>query len=212
MSRPVFILLSVLLVQGRGCDYFMKNLLSIMENEHGKFRKVFPIDYKVTHHYNDSLLSGSDPCRMVSVAYMLSDSWAQLRINLWEENIHNSFIMQLVEKLDNIFSGKLQKLPDPSVFPPVSSTPEALLGFTSAFFSTWLKERCPSPVEPCVFPSPTSFHKEGKRSNHAPFNATLDEMEGGKRPQRSEVPPTSLATTTHPSYIFWCFPLLWTVL
>ena len=103
--------------------------------------------------------------------------------------------------------------PDPSVFPPVSSTPEALLAFTSTFFSTFLKQQCRFPVEQCEFPLPSSFKEEGKTSTPSSFTTTEGRVEGGKRQQRSGAPQISLAMSTHLplSYIFWCFPLLWTV-
>ncbi|KAJ8287858.1 hypothetical protein COCON_G00005170 [Conger conger] len=147
MSQPVFLLLSMLFVQGRGCNPFMDNLLSNIENEIERhtFRKVFPKDYNITHHYTDSLDVSDPSCRMLCKAYMLSHSWSQLLLHLWEENLNYLFIQQLKESLDNITDGRFPEVPDPSVFPPVSSTPEALLAFTSTFFSTWLKQQCTFP-------------------------------------------------------------------
>ncbi|KAJ8354901.1 hypothetical protein SKAU_G00224680 [Synaphobranchus kaupii] len=211
MILPVFLLLSILLVQGRGCDHFMENILFITEG-HGEFRKVFPKDYKITHHYNDNLSCGSDSCCMIREAYMLSDAWYQLLVRLWEVNLKYEFIEQLKEKLDNV-TQKFLESSDPSIFPSVLSTPEALFNFTSSFFSRWLYQNCPFPSEPCKFPSPPSFTEEGKRSTPAPFT-NQGSVEGGKRQKHSGEPQTCLATATHlsVSYIVWCFPLLWTVL
>ncbi|KAJ8392828.1 hypothetical protein AAFF_G00070320 [Aldrovandia affinis] len=126
----VLVLLFLSLVQGRGCDDFMKNVLKI---KHVGFREVFPKNYLISHHYNDSILCDSDPCCVLCAAAELSESWSQLRSFLWKENIKYDFIMELQEKLLHIAEGKVLEYPD---FPSVSSTPEALFNYTSALFST----------------------------------------------------------------------------
>ncbi|KAJ8289946.1 hypothetical protein GJAV_G00007040 [Gymnothorax javanicus] len=210
MSRSVFLLLSVLLVQGRECDHFMRNILSI-EDERRGFRQVFPKDYKVTHHYNVNLMDSSDPCGMLREAYMLSHSWSQLLLHLWEENMKYDFITQLKDKLDSITHKKFPQPPDASVFPTVSSTPEELLTFTSTFFDSWLKKNCPEPMELCDFPLPSTFREEGKKSTPAPLSTSQSRVEEGKRQQRSGLPPSSLAASMYLSpYLsitFFCFSL-----
>uniref|UniRef100_A0A0E9VDF2 Uncharacterized protein n=1 Tax=Anguilla anguilla TaxID=7936 RepID=A0A0E9VDF2_ANGAN len=57
---------------------------------------------------------------------------------------------------------KLQKFPDPSVFPPVSSTPEALLGFTSAFFFNMVEGTMPLSCGALCVPFSHKFPQRGK--------------------------------------------------
>ncbi|XP_064862585.1 uncharacterized protein zgc:174888 [Oncorhynchus nerka] len=104
MSRSVLLLLSILTVQGSGCDDFLrevvKNLQTTLNSDHAGFRKVFPKDYWISHHYNVNLLCNTDPCCVFRAATVLSDSWLQLRGQLWPEHHSFQFISNLIQALD----------------------------------------------------------------------------------------------------------------
>ncbi|XP_023995461.1 uncharacterized protein zgc:174888 [Salvelinus sp. IW2-2015] len=140
MSRSVLLLLSILTLQGSGCDDFLrevvKNLQTTLNSDHAGFRKVFPKDYWISHHYNVNLLCNTDPCCVFRAATVLSDSWLQLRSQLWPEHHSFEFISNLIQALDDrgMTKGRFED-PDPSVLPSVSSSPEKLLNFTSSVFS-----------------------------------------------------------------------------
>nr|XP_046159089.1 uncharacterized protein LOC123998156 isoform X3 [Oncorhynchus gorbuscha] len=103
MLRSVFLLLSILTLQGSGCDYFLRgvvdNLQTILNSDHAGFRKVFPKDYWISHHYNVNLLCNTDPCCVFRAATVLSDSWLQLRSKLWPGHHSFEFISNLIQAL-----------------------------------------------------------------------------------------------------------------
>ncbi|KAG7469293.1 hypothetical protein MATL_G00127320 [Megalops atlanticus] len=234
-GSSVLVLLLILSAQGRGCNEFMrgvvKNLLTtIKRTELPGFREVFPKNYEISHHYNDSLLCNSDPCCVFSAAVVLSDSWSQLLLLLWTENVKYSFIRELKVKLesiaDSIADKKFREDTDPSLLPSVSSTPEALLHFTSALFSTWLEQKCPVSANPCELPMlPPSLPEEeshqmrtdGERKHPHP-HPTVSVRDGWMREGEKEklsgigIPPTGGLTSVHHSDPF-CGPLcFWPVL
>ncbi|XP_010883179.1 uncharacterized protein zgc:174888 isoform X1 [Esox lucius] len=158
MSPSVLLLLSILTVQGSGCEDFLKgvveSLKSTIDKEHAGFREMFPKDYWISHHYSDNLLCNTDPCCVFQAAAVLSDSWAQLRRQLWPEHHSFKLISDLIHALDyrgitkNIFED-----PDVSILPYFSSSPEKLLNFTSSVFSRWLEMECSTPVDTCSLPT-----------------------------------------------------------
>uniref|UniRef100_A0A4W5QY06 Zgc:174888 n=1 Tax=Hucho hucho TaxID=62062 RepID=A0A4W5QY06_9TELE len=128
-------------------------------------RKVFPKDYLISHHYNDNLLCNTGPCCVFGAATVLSDSWLQLRSQLWPEHQSFKFISNLIQVLDDrgMTKGRFED-PDPSVLPSVSSSPEKLLNFTSSVFSKWLELRCSTPGDTCSFPTLASPAGEEERA------------------------------------------------
>uniref|UniRef100_A0A4W5QXN4 Zgc:174888 n=1 Tax=Hucho hucho TaxID=62062 RepID=A0A4W5QXN4_9TELE len=169
MSRSVLLLLSILILQGSGCEDFLrgvvKNLQTTINSDHAGFRKVFPKDYLISHHYNDNLLCNTGPCCVFGAATVLSDSWLQLRSQLWPEHQSFKFISNLIQVLDDrgMTKGRFED-PDPSVLPSVSSSPEKLLNFTSSVFSKWLELRCSTPGDTCSFPTLASPAGEEERA------------------------------------------------
>nr|XP_046159087.1 uncharacterized protein LOC123998156 isoform X1 [Oncorhynchus gorbuscha] len=169
MLRSVFLLLSILTLQGSGCDYFLRgvvdNLQTILNSDHAGFRKVFPKDYWISHHYNVNLLCNTDPCCVFRAATVLSDSWLQLRSKLWPGHHSFEFISNLIQALGGrgMTKGRFED-PDPSVLPSVSSSPEKLLNFTSSVFSKWLELGCSTPVDTCPFPTLASPAGEEERA------------------------------------------------
>nr|XP_046170933.1 uncharacterized protein LOC124005580 [Oncorhynchus gorbuscha] len=169
MLRSVLLLLSILTVQGSGCDDFLrevvKNLQTTLNSDHAGFRKVFPKDYWISHHYNVNLLCNTDPCCVFRAATVLSDSWLQLRSQLWPEHHSFEFISNLIQALGGrgMTKGRFED-PDPSVLPSVSSSPEKLLNFTSSVFSKWLELGCSTPVDTCPFPTLASPAGEEERA------------------------------------------------
>ncbi|XP_041707722.1 uncharacterized protein LOC121542383 [Coregonus clupeaformis] len=170
MSRSVLLLLSILTVQGSGCDDFLrgvvKNLQTTINSDHVGFRKVFPKYYWISHHYNDNMLCNTDPCCVFRAATVLSDSWLQLRSRLWPEHHSFEFISNLIQALDDrgMTKGRFED-PDPSVLPYVSSSPEELLNFTSFVFSKWLELGCSTSVDTCSFPTLASPAGEEERAD-----------------------------------------------
>ncbi|KAJ8005104.1 hypothetical protein DPEC_G00143190 [Dallia pectoralis] len=155
MSPSVLLLLSILTVQGRGCDKEVVNNLKIaVDQYHAGFRMVFPKDYRISHHYSDNLLCNTGPCCVYQAAAVLSDSWAQLRKQLWPENHNLKFITDLMKAMVSVDETTkiFEECDDFLNLPSFSSSPETLLNYTSSVFSRLL-ESCPTPVDSCCLPT-----------------------------------------------------------
>ncbi|XP_076826969.1 uncharacterized protein LOC143473740 isoform X2 [Brachyhypopomus gauderio] len=178
MSRTVLLLLSIFTVQGSGCDDLKKgtvnNLQATINNEKKKgFPEVFPGNYYVHHHFN-----ASTECH---------DSLLQ---HLERVHLKYTFITELKTTLDDISRGSFQESPDPAVFPPVHSSPEALLTFTSALLSKWVALGCPAGQHACVFPSPAPLYPEEEEEHEEEEFVTgrqvTEELWHGKEGERGK--------------------------
>lgn len=156
MKPPVLLLLLMLIVRCGGCNDFLKGavgkLKETINTNHAGFREVFPIDYKISHHYDGSLLC-SDSCCVYRSAAVLSDSWNQLLKKLWPVNHKFKIIEELSDALDKIAKMRLQEEPDVTILPHRSSVPEDLLNYTSVLFSAYLKldPHCSTSEGKCLF-------------------------------------------------------------
>lgn len=161
MSLPVLLLLSFLTVRCDGCDFgwvVVNNIQTAIESNQTEFRKAFPKDYIVEHHYKSSMLCDSDPCCVFSAAIVLVDSWTLLLANLWDEHLNYGLIFDLKRALDTILkknkhTARLQEETDLSTFPYVQSSPEELLNLTSGLFSRWIKVGCFDSIKMCLPPT-----------------------------------------------------------
>uniref|UniRef100_A0A3B3SNG2 Zgc:174888 n=1 Tax=Paramormyrops kingsleyae TaxID=1676925 RepID=A0A3B3SNG2_9TELE len=143
MKLHVLVLLSALLVRGRGCDEILQEsikhqLIYIDEMGPDGFREVFPKDYEISHPYNDSLLCDNDPCCVFQAAADLSHSWFQLLLKLWRQHYRHPFIRELKRNLNQI-SNQISGIHSTKANVVVSS-PETLLNYTKAVFSKWLDQ------------------------------------------------------------------------
>ncbi|KAL4616699.1 hypothetical protein GN956_G21630 [Arapaima gigas] len=168
MRLLVLILLS-LSVEGSGSRQFLPEAVNILLNsikteERSGFRKVFPKNYEVSHHYDETLLC-DDPCCVFRSAAVLSDSWSELLNVLWRENIKYPFINDLKKSLDEISYTKFHEPLDFSALPSVSSSPEVLLGHTEAVFSKWLKDELNTTNHVCTFPTLPGSEEEDEQHN-----------------------------------------------
>ncbi|XP_052434357.1 uncharacterized protein zgc:174888 isoform X1 [Carassius gibelio] len=221
MSPTVLLLLSILTVQGSGCDDFMKTTIrnlqdSIHIEETSGFPQVFPKNYVVSHYFNDSALC-NEPCCVFSAAVFLSNSWIQLLQHLSRVHLKYRFISELVLTLDNIAKEKIPDRPDISAFPSVQSSPEGLLSFTSSLFTRWLILDCAFKEHHCVFPTPSEEDQEISRSdeeenveNHGHVDEQQPVIEGetGKR-QFHQGPTNSYSESLFPGFSYWTFSFLW---
>ncbi|KAL0985173.1 hypothetical protein UPYG_G00153740 [Umbra pygmaea] len=159
MSPSVLLLLSILTVQGNGCEHppGVKNLKPNIDSSHRGFREVFPKDYTILHHYSDNLLCDTDPCCVFQAATVLSDSWIRLRRQLWEQHHSFKLITDIITTLgsNGITSNKFE-YHDDFTLPDFRSSPENLLNFTSSFLSKWLEIECPTSVDTCSSPTLSS--------------------------------------------------------
>lgn len=156
MLPTVLLLLSVLTVQGSGCDDFMKTTVRNLQNTINRekrtgFPQVFPKNYVVSHYFNDSALC-NELCCVFSSAVFLSNSWIKLLQYLDRVHLKYMFVSELIYTLDKIAEEKFQEHPDLTTFPSIQSTPETLLSFTSSLFSRWLSLDCAFREHDCIFP------------------------------------------------------------
>ncbi|XP_012676861.1 uncharacterized protein zgc:174888 [Clupea harengus] len=231
MSPTVLLLLSILIVRVYGChdsDNFKHRVRDLLgetkENQRTEFRQVFPTNYYVSHHYNTSLLCNDNPCCVFPAAVVLCDSWSQLLRHLHKENYRYVFIGDLISVLKDITKGKFQETPDLSIFPPVSSSPDALLSFTVAVLSRWEELECPSSVSGCVFPTAAPDQEEDEEdmmvsegSEGNTDSQSLQDLEReGERGKRWSITaaPTNVGAVQFPfpGHVLWSFCLLWTAL
>ncbi|KAM6994228.1 uncharacterized protein LKV04_006641 [Tautogolabrus adspersus] len=178
MSLPVLLLLSLLTVQCGGCDFDwegVKNIKATIDSNPTGFRKVFPKDYYVVHHYTRSMLCDTDPCCVFPAAVVLLDSWHVLLRNLWDEHLNQSLILDLKQTLDKIIKRnknieRFHEETDLDNFSTLSTPPEELLKLTSELFTRWLDVGCSSGIETCTLPTlPPSV----KRKDYGPSRARL---------------------------------------
>ncbi|CAJ1062400.1 uncharacterized protein zgc:174888 [Xyrichtys novacula] len=179
MSLPVLLLLSLLTVQcGGECDFDqegVKNIKSTIDSNPTGFRKVFPKDYYVVHHYRESMLCNTSSCCVFPAAVVLLDSWHVLLRNLWDEHLNHSLILDLKQTLEKIIkrnknTERFQEETDLGHFPTLSSPPEELLKLTSAFLTRWISVSCSSEIETCALPTlPPSV----ERKDYGPSRARL---------------------------------------
>ncbi|KAK2903142.1 hypothetical protein Q8A67_007855 [Cirrhinus molitorella] len=221
MSPTVLLLLSILTVQGSGCDDFMKTTIrnlqdSIRIEKTSGFPQVFPKNYVVSHYFNDSALC-NEPCCVFIAAAFLSNSWIQLLQHLNRVHLKYSFISELIYTLENIAKEKIPDLPDISAFPSVQSSPEGLLSFTSTLFTRWLNLDCAFGEHHCIFPTPSEEDEENPLSdeeqnveNHKPVDEQQSVIEGEKGKRRLEQGPTSSYTESlFSGFSHWTFSVLW---
>ncbi|XP_056458448.1 uncharacterized protein zgc:174888 [Gadus chalcogrammus] len=179
MSLPVLLLLSFLTVQCGGCDFdweTVKNLQRTIEAKPTDFRKAFPKDYYVKHHYRSSMLCDREPCSVFPAAVFLLNSWTGLLPNLWDEHVNYLLISELKRSLDAIIqknkhAERLEEETEISSFPSILSSPEQLLNFTSELFSCWIKVGCRESIKTCVPPTLAPILVE--RVEHPPLRARL---------------------------------------
>ncbi|XP_034552828.1 uncharacterized protein zgc:174888 [Notolabrus celidotus] len=178
MSLPVLLLLSLLTVQCGGCDFDwegVKNIKTTIDSNPTGFRKVFPKNYYVVHHYTRSMLCDTDPCCVFPAAVVLLDSWHVLLKNLWDEHLNHSLILDLKQTLDKIIkrnknTERFQEETDLGQFSTLSSPPEELLKLTSELFTRWLHDGCSPEIETCSLPTlPPSV----ERKDYGPSRARL---------------------------------------
>ncbi|TRY59488.1 hypothetical protein DNTS_017880 [Danionella cerebrum] len=214
MSPTVLLLLSVLTVQGSGCDDFMKttvrNLQDSIDSERTDgFPQVFPKNYIVSHHFNASLLC-NEPCCVFSTAVFLSNSWIHLVQHLSRVHLKHRFINELIITLDNIAKKKIPEVPDLTGFPSYQSSPEGLLSFTSLLFTRWLNLDCAFGEDSCIFPTP---------SEEEPGDQAFVEKESVKVEEKPEPVIERISEKIHQTNGFvtsqssclscWTIPFLW---
>ncbi|XP_016321927.1 uncharacterized protein LOC107673023 isoform X2 [Sinocyclocheilus anshuiensis] len=206
MSPTVLLLLSILTVQGSGCNDFMKTTIrNLQDSIHieitSGFPQVFPKNYVVSHYFNDSALC-NEPCCVFSAAVFLSNSWIQLLQHLSRVHLKYRFISELILTLDNIAK---------------ESSPEGLLSFTSSLFTRWLDLDCAFGEHHCIFPTPSEENQENPPSeeeqnveNHEPVDEQQPEIEGetGKR-QLDQGPTNGYRESLFPGCSHWTFSFLW---
>ncbi|KAL2084002.1 hypothetical protein ACEWY4_019520 [Coilia grayii] len=220
---PIVILLLFTLIPYRvyGCPTSKYRVTSgqllreTKEKQTLEFRRVFPTNYNVTHRYSASLLCNDRPCCVFSAAVVLRDSWLQLLKHLREENYIYVFIRSMIDLLKNITEEHQQRFlekPDLSIFPSVSSSPEALLSFTVDVLSRWEELKCPAGVRDCEFYTAAPEEEEdgdyevpyfGKEGN----SQSLQELEMTAAPTN-----TGAALFHFPGHVVWGVFLLWTAL
>ncbi|XP_048008270.1 uncharacterized protein zgc:174888 isoform X1 [Megalobrama amblycephala] len=220
MSPTVLLLLSILTVQGSGCDDFMKttirNLQDTINTERTNgFPQVFPKNYVVSHYFNDSALC-NEPCCVFSAAVFLSNSWSQLLQHLSRVHLKYKFVSELIYELDNIAKVKFPEQPDLYDFPSVQSSPEGLLSFTSSFFTQWLNLNCAFGEHHCIFPTPNEEDQENPKEeenveNREPVNDQLPVIEGEIKTEKQLDPgPTnSYPKTCCTGFTHWSLSFLW---
>lgn len=221
MLPTVLLLLSILTVQGSGCDEFMKttvrNLQRTVDGEKTKgFQEVFPKNYLVSHYFNDSAVC-NEPCCVLSGAVFLSNSWSKLLQHL--NRVHRKYrlISELIYTLDKLTEKKFQETPDIANFPSIQSTPEDLLSFTSSLFSKWLRLDCAFGEHRCIFPIPSEEDEddlESKEEENREISDQMDEpqpvIEGpiSKR-QLDYVPTSGYTELCFPGFFRWTLYFLW---
>lgn len=193
MFPTALLLLSVFIGRGSACnelkrDTFNNLQSSIKEEENRGFRRVFPKNYYVQHHFNGSTRC-EDSCCVISAAFLLADSWKQLLQHIELIHMKHTFISELILHLNSIWEGSFQETPNPSVFPSVPSSPRALLTYTSDVLAKWLALNCP--VEICVFPTSASLfaQKQGdqlKEHSGTGGETVEEESEYGKEGERGK--------------------------
>ncbi|XP_072536835.1 uncharacterized protein [Salminus brasiliensis] len=186
MTPSVVLLLSMLILRGRGCDELKKgtvrNLQDSIRHENSiGFLEVFPKNYVVSH-FNASAQcqDQSATCCMFSKAVLLSHSWAQLLQHLERVHFKHRFISELKLMLDEISKEGFQETPDPSVFPSVNSSPGTLLTFTSSLLSKWLELNCPAGENACVFPTPFTTEEEEEEEEEGGEGGEVEKVEEGE--------------------------------
>ncbi|XP_026140229.1 uncharacterized protein LOC113116343 isoform X2 [Carassius auratus] len=198
MSPTVLLLLSILTVQGSGCDDFMKTTIRNLQD---------------SIHIEET----SGFCCVFSAAVFLSNSWIQLLQHLSRVHLKYRFISELVLTLDNIAKEKIPDRPDISAFPSVQSSPEGLLSFTSSLFARWLILDCAFKEHHCIFPTPSEEDQEISQSdeeenveNHGHVDEQQPVIEGetGKR-QFHQGPTNSYSESLFPGFSYWTFSFLW---
>ncbi|KAG5271791.1 hypothetical protein AALO_G00184030 [Alosa alosa] len=232
MSPTVLLLLSTLIVRVYGCqdpdpiESEVRSLLKdIKANQPTEFRHVFPTNYYVSHRYNTSLLCNDKPCCVYPAAFLLCDSWSRLLKHLHEENYRYKFIDHLIKVLKKITEGKIQEMPDLSIFPLVPSSPDELLSFTAAVLSRWEELECPSSVSGCMFPTAAPDQEDeeeedmvvlkGNEGNAGsrPLHDLEREGERGRRWSITAAPTNVGAALFHfPGHVLWSLFLLWIAL
>ncbi|KAM9852462.1 uncharacterized protein ACBR49_005530 [Aulostomus maculatus] len=178
MSLPVLLLLSLLTVQCGGCgfDYEgVKNIKTTIDSNPTGFRRVFPKNYHVVHHYTKGMLCDTDPCCVFPAAIVLLDSWDVLLKNLWDEHLNHSLILDLKQTLDKIIrknknTESFQGETDLAQYSPLSSSPEELLKLTSELLARWLEVGCLPSIETCSLPT---LPPPVERKDYGPARARL---------------------------------------
>nr|XP_055065737.1 uncharacterized protein zgc:174888 isoform X1 [Misgurnus anguillicaudatus] len=220
-TGTVLLLLSILTVQGSGCDEFMKttvrNLQRTVDGEKTKgFPEVFPKNYVVSHYFNDSAVC-NEPCCVFSGAVFLSNSWSKLLQHLNRVHLKYHLISELIYTLDILTKEKFQETPDIANFPSIQSTPEDLLSFTSSLFSKWLSLDCAFGEHRCIFPIPSEEDEEdleSKEEENREISEQVDEqkpvIEGQKSKRQLDLDPTSGYTELcFPGFFQWTLYFLW---
>lgn len=219
MSPTVLFLLSILTVQGSGCDDFMKTTIrnlqdSVNTERTTGFPEVFPKNYAVSHYFNDSALC-NEPCCVFSAAAILSDSWIQLLQHLNRVHLKYRFISELTHTLDNIAKEKILERPDLSSFPSVKSSPDGLLFSTSSLFTRWLSLDCAFGEHPCIFPTPSEADQGNPASEeeeNVENSEAVDEQRPLKEGETSKIhhdPTNAHAESRSPSFSHWTVSVLW---
>ncbi|XP_058603632.1 uncharacterized protein zgc:174888 isoform X2 [Onychostoma macrolepis] len=195
MSPTVLLLLSILTVQGSGCDDFMKTTIRNLQD---------------SIHLEET----SGFCCVFSAAAFLSNSWIQLLQHLSRVHLKYRFISELILTLDNIAKEKIPDRPDISAFPSVQSSPESLLSFTSSLFTRWLNLDCAFIEHHCVFPTPSEEDQENSPSeeeenveNHEPVDEQQPVIEGETGKMQFDQGPTNGYSESLFSH--WTFSFLW---
>ncbi|XP_056126386.1 uncharacterized protein zgc:174888 [Rhinichthys klamathensis goyatoka] len=221
MSPTVLLLLSILTVQGSGCNDFMKTTIrnlqdSVNIERRNGFPQVFPKNYVVSHYFNDSALC-NEPCCVFSAAVFLSNSWSQLFQHLSRVHLKYRFISELIYWLDSIAKEKFPDRPDLSDFPSVQTSPEGLLSFTSSVFTRWLDLNCAFGEHNCIFPTPSEEDQENPKEgenveNREPVDEQQPVIEGetGKI-QLDRGPTNSFTKTRCTGFTHWSLSFLWII-
>ncbi|XP_048008271.1 uncharacterized protein zgc:174888 isoform X2 [Megalobrama amblycephala] len=197
MSPTVLLLLSILTVQGSGCDDFMKTTIRNLQDT---------INTERTNGF----------CCVFSAAVFLSNSWSQLLQHLSRVHLKYKFVSELIYELDNIAKVKFPEQPDLYDFPSVQSSPEGLLSFTSSFFTQWLNLNCAFGEHHCIFPTPNEEDQENPKEeenveNREPVNDQLPVIEGEIKTEKQLDPgPTnSYPKTCCTGFTHWSLSFLW---
>ncbi|XP_013868144.1 uncharacterized protein zgc:174888 [Austrofundulus limnaeus] len=220
MSLQVFVLLSLFIVRCGGCDFDWKgveNLKVTIDSNPTGFRKVFPKDYYVVHRYTKSMLCETDPCCVFSAAVVLLDSWNMLLMNLWDEHVNHTLILELRQTLDKIIAKNenIERFLEETYltqFPTISSPPEELLKLTSELFEQWLRIGCSPSIGSCVPPTlPPPVQKKDYSRSRARLlttRALSDKQEGQPDKMMDVAAPSSCGCSLMVSYFVFVWSLL----
>uniref|UniRef100_A0A1A7XT47 Uncharacterized protein n=1 Tax=Iconisemion striatum TaxID=60296 RepID=A0A1A7XT47_9TELE len=216
MSLQVLLLLLLLIVQCGGCNFGVENIKATIESNPTGFRTVFPKDYNVKHHYTKSMLCETDPCCVFSAAVVLLDSWNKLLINLWDEHVNRSLILDVMQTLEIILKTnenieRFEEELDLSKFPTSLSSPEELLKLTSELFERWLQVGCSNYTKTCFPPTlPPPVVKKDYMPSRARLLTTraVNNQQEGQPDKMIDSPPHSSSGPVTVSAFIWSSLLL----